>query len=121
MPASTLIVIEEFQTEKLRMHPTISEKREQLIAACCRFHVVRLELFGSAVCRDDFDPDRSDADFLVDFDPESKTDPYLDLKAALEAILGRKVDLVDRHALETSRNYLLRRSILARTEPIYAT
>ncbi len=102
------------------MHPTISDKREQLIAACRRFHVARLELFGSAARGDDFDLDHSDADFLVDFDRETKTDPYLDLKAAFESILGRKVDLIDRHALETSRNYLLRRSILSHTESIYA-
>jgi predicted nucleotidyltransferase len=102
------------------MHPTLSEKREQLIAACRRFHVARLDVFGSAARGDDFDPDRSDADFLVDFDAEAKTDPYLDLKAAFESILGRRVDLIDRHALETSRNYLLRRSILTHTEAVYA-
>ncbi len=102
------------------MHSAISEKREQLIAACRRFHVARLELFGSAARGDYFDPDRSDADFLVDFDAEAKPNPYLDLKAAFESILGRKDAMIDRHALETSRNYLLRRSVLDHTDPVSA-
>ncbi len=102
------------------MHQTISANREQLISACKRFHVRRLEICGSAARGDDFDPDRSDADFLVDFDAAASPDPYLDLKDALEAILGRHVDLIDRRAIEESRNYLLRRSILAHTEPLYA-
>jgi uncharacterized protein len=102
------------------MHQSISKKRDQLISACRRFHVTRLEICGSAARGDDFDPDRSDADFLVDFDATAKTDPYLELKDAFEAILGRKVDLIDRRAIEGSPNYLLRRSILAHTEPLYA-
>ncbi len=102
------------------MHPTISEKREELIAVCQRFHVLRLDIFGSAARGSDFDPSRSDTDFLVGFDPLAKTDPYLDLKDAFESVLGRKVDLIDRRAIETSRNYLLRRSILEQAEPVYA-
>ena len=41
--------------------------REELQALCRRFHVRRLDLFGSAA-RGDFDPVRSDIDFLVEFD-----------------------------------------------------
>lgn len=101
------------------MHPMISEKRDQLIAACKRFDVARLDIFGSAARGDDFDPARSDADFLVAFRPNAKADFYLDLEDAFERILGRKVDLIDRHAIGTSRNFIRRRSILENAEPIY--
>jgi hypothetical protein len=97
----------------------ITEKRDQLIAACRRFDVARLDIFGSAARGSDFDPTRSDADFLVAFRPNAKTEIYLDLEEAFERILGRKVDLIDRHAIETSRNYIRRRSILEQAEPIY--
>lgn len=101
------------------MHPMISEKRDQLIAACKRFDVARLDIFGSAARGGDFDPARSDADFLVAFRPDAKADFYLDLEEALENILERKIDLMDRRAIEGSRNYIRRRSILEQAEPIY--
>lgn len=101
------------------MHPTILEHRDQLIAACKRFDVARLDIFGSASHGVDFDPARSDADFLVAFRARAKADFYLDLEEAFERILGRKVDLIDRHAIETSRNFIRRRSILEHAEPVY--
>lgn len=64
-------------------------------------HARTLWLFGSAACGD-FDPDRSDLDFLVIFEtPESGSawDDYWGLKEGLEAMFGRKVDLVDREAM----------------------
>lgn len=78
------------------MHPTIAAHRDQIEALCRRFHVKRLEAFGSIV-RDDFDPARSDADFLVELDKETSESlfsDYMDLKFALEDLLGRSVDLV---------------------------
>jgi len=97
----------------------ISARREQLIAACKRFDVARLDVFGSAARGHDFNPARSDVDLLVDFGGDGATDAYLDLEEALQTILGRKVDLVDRRAIETSRNFIRRRSILDQAEPIY--
>jgi predicted nucleotidyltransferase len=58
---------------------------------CRRFHVRKLELFGSATT-DRFDPTRSDVDFFVDFDapPDGRLGrQYLDFLAALEALFGR--------------------------------
>lgn len=46
----------------------IEQKREQLADLGRRHHVRRLALFGSAL-RDDFDPQHSHLDFLVEFDP----------------------------------------------------
>ena len=48
------------------MIDAIQLRREELWALCRRFHVRRLDLFGSAA-RGDFDPERSDLDFLVEF------------------------------------------------------
>jgi uncharacterized protein len=101
------------------MHPMIFEKRDQLIAACKRFDVARLDIFGSAARGDDFDPARSDADFLVTFHPNAKADFYFDLEETFERILERKIDLIDRRTIESSRNFIRRRSILENAEPIY--
>jgi predicted nucleotidyltransferase len=104
------------------MHSMIEAKRPEIAALCRRFQVRRLEVFGSAARGNDFDPGRSDADFLVEFEPESGLPPleqYVGLAAALEALLGRPVDLVEREAIEDSRNYLRRRAILAGAEPLY--
>jgi predicted nucleotidyltransferase len=44
---------------------------------------------------------------------------FLDLKDALEQVLGRPVDLLERRSVEQSRNYLRRRRILLEAEPIF--
>jgi predicted nucleotidyltransferase len=76
--------------------------REELCELCRRFHVRRLDLVGSAA-RDDFDPERSDMDFLVEFDrthPEAmKFRTYFGLKETLEGLFGRSVDLVEERAV----------------------
>lgn len=101
------------------MHPAIAEKRRSLAALCRRFGVARLDVFGSAARGKDFHAS-SDADFLVSFSPQTNDlARFMDLKEALEALLGRSVDLVEREAIEASRNYLRRRSILAEAEPVY--
>ena len=103
------------------MHPTISAERHALAVLCRRFRVARLEVFGSAARGDDFDEETSDADFLVTFvaGREPTFADMLDLEEALADLLGRRVDLVDRAALEASRNYIRRSQILAQAEPIY--
>jgi predicted nucleotidyltransferase len=96
------------------MRAEIAEKRNALAAICRRHGVARLEVFGSAVRGADFDPARSDADFLVTFEPAVRNDlgAFSDLKDALEGLLGRPVDLVEREAIETSRNFIRRRAML---------
>jgi predicted nucleotidyltransferase len=103
------------------MHGAIAEKREALGELCRRFGVTRLEVFGSAARNSGFDPARSDVDFLVTFTPEVRNDlvAFLDLKDALEHLFGRPVDLVEREAVEASRNYIRRRSILEEAETVY--
>ena len=78
----------------------IALHREELRDLCRRFHVRRLEVFGSAA-RGDFDPARSDIDFLVEFaEEDDDLARFIDFKQALESLLARRVDLVDRKAIE---------------------
>jgi hypothetical protein len=99
----------------------IAEKRDALAELCRRYGVERLEVFGSAARGTDFDRDRSDADFLVTFTPSARNDlaAFADLKEALERLLGRPVDLVEREAIEASRNFIRRRAILNEAETVY--
>jgi len=66
-------------------------------APCREYCVAGLELFGSAAT-DEFDPARSDVDFLVEYPPDYDFGPWLarlqDLEDALSGELGRDVDLV---------------------------
>ena len=89
----------------------ILERLAQNREALRRLGVRRLGLFGSAARGDATSP--HDLDFLVEF--ETKTfDAYMDLKAFLEQLFGRPVDLVLADALKPA----LRDGILAET--VYA-
>jgi predicted nucleotidyltransferase len=105
------------------MHPTIAQKAPEIAALCRRYGVRRLDLFGSAARGSDFDPERSDADFLVELEDSEGASPrlprILGLERDLELLLQRRVDLIERHALDNSRNYIRRRSILRGAELIY--
>ena len=104
------------------MQAEIAEKREALAEICRRYGVARLEVFGSAARGIDFDPKRSDFDFLVEFDQRSDVPPlkqFFGFAEALEQLLGRSVNLVERAAIEKSRNYIRRRAILRDAETIY--
>ena len=103
------------------MNQNVSIPKEQL-AAFCRAHGVRkFAIFGSAL-REDFGPE-SDVDVLVEFEPGRA--PGLLGVAGMERELsrmsgGRKVDLIERSAIETSRNYIRREAILRTAEIVYA-
>jgi uncharacterized protein len=75
----------------------IEQNLEAIRALAEEYDVARLEVFGSAAT-DDFDPDRSDIDFLIEYKPGTDLGPwikcYFELQERLEALLGRKVDLV---------------------------
>src|SRR5271166_6792073 len=103
------------------MEAAIDQKRDALAAICRRYGVVRLEVFGSAARGGDFEPNRSDADFLVTFKPAARNDlaAFADLKEALERLLGRPVDLIEREAVEASRNFIRRRAILKEAQTVY--
>ena len=101
------------------MSPVLEPYRQQIEALCRRFHVRRLEVFGSAL-RDDFDPTRSDVDFLVEFDTSpdiNAFEAYFDLRQQLCELLGRPLDLVMPSGV---RNPYVRASIEAHRELVYA-
>lgn len=78
------------------------EQRDAIGELCRRFGVGRLAVFGSATTGE-FDPERSDIDFLVEFEPAgsvSRFDAYFGLKDGLEGLLGHPVDLVGPAALK---------------------
>ncbi|WP_066909941.1 nucleotidyltransferase family protein [Millisia brevis] len=74
---------------------------DAIARACRRYGVARLRVFGSIVT-DRFDPETSDVDFLVDFQPDRVNlfHDYFDLKSELEQIVDRDVDLVMADALK---------------------
>jgi hypothetical protein len=102
------------------MHAEIAAKREAIGELCRRYGVVRLEIFGSAARGTDFDPARSDADFLVEFARDSGMSPlgqYFGFAENLERLLGRPVDLVEPGAI---KNPFLRAGIDRSRELVYA-
>ncbi len=86
---------------------------------CRRWRISELALFGSAL-RPDFRPE-SDIDLLVTFAPNAAWSGWdlVTIEVELATLFGRKVDLVERAAVERSENWIRRRHILAHTEPLY--
>ena len=101
------------------MHPLIARNRLGISAICQRYRINRLDVFGSAARADDFDPNSSDADFLVEFAPGAHAglDEFFGAKAALEQLLGRGVDLVEPAAV---RNPYVLAGINRDRELVYA-
>lgn len=101
------------------MHPCVQERLPQLQELCRRFHVKRLDLFGSGT-GDHFDPAKSDLDFVVEYLPEGYVDPlgsYFGFKDGLAALFGRKIDLVE---LGGVKNPYFRRELDATKVKLYA-
>ncbi|MEA2415308.1 MAG: uncharacterized protein QOI58_1965 [Thermoanaerobaculia bacterium] len=100
--------------------PTVlTDHLDEIRALCGRYRVKRLAVFGSAV-DGSFDPERSDVDFVVEFETLEPSDgwhSYFDLKFALEDLLRRPVDLVGMTAVE---NPFFRRSIELTQRELYA-
>jgi uncharacterized protein len=74
----------------------IEAQRVALEALCRRFHVRRLELFGSA-SGERFDSTSSDLDFLVEFEDlpaGGYADAYFGLAESLKELFRRDIDLV---------------------------
>jgi uncharacterized protein len=94
--------------------------KEALAEFCRRWQVSELAIFGSAL-RDDFRED-SDLDLLISFAPEAEWSlfDHVRMQEELQTLLGRKVDLVSRRAIEHSQNWIRRKSILDNAQVIYA-
>ena len=101
------------------MDVPLEQYREQIADLCRRFRVLRLELFGSAASNR-FDANRSDVDFLVDFEPLAEgehADAYFGLLESLESLLARPVDLVMTRAI---RNHYFLEAIEPTRTLVYA-
>ncbi len=93
--------------------------RPGLAAFCRRWKVRELAAFGS-VLRRDFRAE-SDVDLLVTFDPDANWGLFdqVTMEGELAAIVGRRVDLVSRRAIERSPNWIRRKAILEAAETIH--
>ncbi len=99
------------------MIPLLAIHRDEIAALCRRFGVARLDVFGSAVTGTA--RDGSDLDFVASFadtSPGTYADRYLDLAEALEALFGRRVDLLTERDI---RNPYFRREVDATRQVVY--
>lgn len=99
------------------IHDRLKVSLPQIEAYCQRWQISEFALFGS-VLRDDFRPD-SDVDVLVVFAPDSQWGLFdlMEMERELEAMFGRKIDLVEKRGL---KNPYRRANILNTHQVIYA-
>ena len=100
------------------MIPAVEERSDELERLCIIHGVRRLDVFGSA-STGQFDPDESDLDFLVEFQPaalDSYADAYFGLLEALGTLFGKPVDLVVESAI---RNPYFLQSVKQTRTPVY--
>lgn len=101
------------------MNTIVLEYQQEIEKLCRNFCVQRLELFGSAA-NASFDPEQSDFDFLVEFEPLTKgayAATFFGFKRALEQLLGRPIDLV---VASSIRNPYFRQSVEQSKALLYA-
>ena len=102
------------------LHGLIERRRAAIGDLCRRYRVRRLDVFGSGARAEDFDPGRSDVDFLVEFDPadsELTLTTFFALRDALAAVLERPVDLVMASGIE---NPYVKAELERARESVYA-
>jgi len=99
------------------MTTALSIDRDRIGDFCQRWSITEFAFFGS-ILRADFGP-ASDVDVLVTFAPDAPWTLWdlSRMRAELESIFDRKVDLVEKKAL---RNPHRRQGILANHEVVYA-
>jgi len=98
----------------------IETHRERLSEICRARAVRRLEVFGSVVTNE-FDPQSSDLDFLVEFGDlggRSRFSNYFELKRELESLFDRRVDLVEPGGI---RNPYFQQQVDANRVIVYAS
>jgi len=100
------------------VNPHLDVTSEQIADFCRRWQITELALFGSVV-RDDFRPDSSDVDVLVQFAPEARGSfsNWFDMQGELADLFGRPVDLVTKGTIV---NPFRRHSIAKDLTVIYA-
>ncbi|HAA29362.1 MAG TPA: DNA polymerase subunit beta [Cyanobacteria bacterium UBA8553] len=88
---------------------------------CEHWQIREFYVFGS-VLREDFRPD-SDIDVMVSFEVDAPWGllELVRMKRQLETLLGRKVDLLTKKAIEQSHNWIRRQEILDTAQLIYVS
>ncbi len=102
------------------MHQLIADKKEEIAEVCRKYNVARLEIYGSAARGEDFDPETSDADFLVEYNPPllpGLSKRYFGMIRDLRKTLGREVDLL---TVGSVRKKYLQEAINRDREVVYA-
>lgn len=101
------------------MHQIITDNKDKIAKICRKYDIARLEIFGSAARGSDFDPVKSDADFLVEYNPPllpGLYTRYFNMMQELESVLGTNVDLI---RMGTIRNPYRMASINKDRELVY--
>lgn len=115
-PKSLVISISEIY-QRLNTTP------EEIAIFCTKWHIAELALFGS-VLRDDFrvaGENPSDIDWLYVFSQEANYSLFdlVNIREDLASLCQRRVDLVSKKAIQSSRNWLRRQEILDSRVIIY--
>ena len=96
-----------------RLHPSLAVSQRALTRLARRYRLERLAAFGSAV-HADFRPD-SDVDILIEPAPDARLGlaDLVELRAELEGLFGRDVDVVtDRSLVEPLRSAVRRDAVV---------
>ena len=85
------------------MIKAITERKQELYNLCRTFNVKRLDIFGSALSEKTFDQNRSDIDFLVEFeqmDAVRHAKSYFGFLQELQDIFSCHIDLIEIKAVK---------------------
>ena len=93
---------------------------DEIAEFCRRWKIQEMAVFGS-VLRADFDSE-SDIDIIVTFDDDAEWSllDHIRMQQELQAVLQRDVDVVTRHAVEQSDNWIRRKEILSTASVIFS-
>lgn len=96
---------------------------EEISSFCAKWQIAELALFGS-VLRDDFrvaGENPSDVDWLYVFSQDANYSLFdlMNIREDLASLCQRRVDLVSKKAIQSSRNWLRRQEILDSRVVIY--
>lgn len=102
------------------LEKNLSPDAEKIISFCKKWKIREFYFFGSAVT-EDFSPEKSDVDVMLDFLPEADISLFKlgGIKQELEVFFQRKVDIVTKKAIEKSKNKYRKESILSTARLYY--
>ena len=101
------------------MNVKLTVPQNQVAEFCRTNGIVSLAIFGSAL-REDFGPD-SDIDVVIEFAPgRTPGFGFVSVADGLSKLLGRRVDVLTRSAVERSPNFIRRKAILESVQVVYA-